>query len=304
MDKTPSPSAVVDPAWLLQRARTKSGLSQAELASRVDVAQSLVSRIESGERSGDFVAVQQLVNHTDYRLALSLQPAPYERPVWERALTPFKPSAAYLVEGCLPEHLVDFHGDFRRGEEADGPTVGEALYWLGEIAEVWRAASLPERRLQELYRQTRDEHFRSLIHTVLHGGEGAAHAHQVLGVLIDEIVVPAAFRGRQRRLERRPPLNPRLGRRGWAHVVLSVRAEVWICERNREALIDSGERYMAEEFMDAARMGRSLFDQLADAPGFRAWCDQEADVEYLAWLNSAAELTWRDHHESGARSSP
>lgn len=304
MQKSPSPSAVVSPGWLVQRARANSGLSQAELASRVGVAQSVVSRIESDERSGDFASVQQLINHTDYRLVLSLQRAPYERPVWERALTPFKPTAAYLVEECLPEQLVDFNGQFRGGEEHDGPTVGEALYWLGEIAEVWRAASLPERRLQEVYRQTRDERARTLIHTVLHAGEGASHANGLLGALIDELVIAGASQQRRRPTRQRAdPLvqDARLGRRGWAHVVISVRAEAWICARNHGVLVEHGEHYMAEEFMEVARQAFMLFEQLREAPGFKAWCEQEAEPEYVAWLlDEKSDRTWRNHRAGQA----
>lgn len=300
MHKIPDPSAAVSPSWLLQRARAKSGLSQAELASRVGVDQSVVSRIESGERGGDFVGVQQLVNHTDYRLVVSLRPAPYKRPQWEQVLTPFKPQGSYLVQQCLPEQLVDLRGEFRRGEELDGPTVGEALYWLGEIADVWHAASLPERRLQDVYRQTRDEQARTLVHTVLHAGEGAAHAHQALGALIDELVVLGPLQERrQRRLHRQATTSARIGRRAWAHVVLSVRAEAWICERNQGALIAGAERYMAEEFSGVAHLCRLLFDQLAETASFTAWCGQEAPPEYLAWLDSDSELTWRDQQRAG-----
>jgi transcriptional regulator with XRE-family HTH domain len=63
-------------AWpqLLREARTRSGLSQRELAERAGTTQSVVGRIEAGLTSPRVDTVDRLLEAAGYRLAVELRP--------------------------------------------------------------------------------------------------------------------------------------------------------------------------------------------------------------------------------------
>jgi predicted nucleotidyltransferase/DNA-binding XRE family transcriptional regulator len=61
---------------LLREARTRAGLSQAQLAARAGVAQSVVSVYESGRRQPSVPTLAALVAATGHDLDLQLRPAP------------------------------------------------------------------------------------------------------------------------------------------------------------------------------------------------------------------------------------
>ena len=68
----PSPS---DPALLLFQARTRSGLSQRELAKKAGTAQSVVARIELGETSPSWHTLVRLLKAAGFTLAALLKSA-------------------------------------------------------------------------------------------------------------------------------------------------------------------------------------------------------------------------------------
>jgi predicted nucleotidyltransferase/DNA-binding XRE family transcriptional regulator len=69
-------SEAVTAAALLRRARKRAGLSQAELAARTGVTQSVISAYESGRRQPAVPALAKLVDAAGYDLALGLRRQP------------------------------------------------------------------------------------------------------------------------------------------------------------------------------------------------------------------------------------
>jgi predicted nucleotidyltransferase/DNA-binding XRE family transcriptional regulator len=69
-------SEAVTAGALLRRARKRAGLSQAELAARADVTQSVISAYESGRRQPAVPALATLVDAAGYDLALGLRRQP------------------------------------------------------------------------------------------------------------------------------------------------------------------------------------------------------------------------------------
>jgi predicted nucleotidyltransferase/DNA-binding XRE family transcriptional regulator len=69
-------SEAVTAGALLRRARKRAGLSQAELAARADVTQSVISAYESGGRQPSVPALATLVDAAGYDLALGLRRQP------------------------------------------------------------------------------------------------------------------------------------------------------------------------------------------------------------------------------------
>ena len=63
------------PGSLLREARTRSNLSQTDLARRAHVAQSVVSAYESGRREPAFATLERLIVATGHRLDVRLEPA-------------------------------------------------------------------------------------------------------------------------------------------------------------------------------------------------------------------------------------
>jgi len=61
-------------AQLLRQARTRAGLSQAELARRAGVGQSVISDYERGRREPALDTLERLVTPTGHQLVLDLQP--------------------------------------------------------------------------------------------------------------------------------------------------------------------------------------------------------------------------------------
>jgi transcriptional regulator with XRE-family HTH domain len=62
-----------DPALLLSEARTRSGLSQRELAKKAGTAQSVVARIELGETSPSWHTLVRLLKAAGFTLAALLK---------------------------------------------------------------------------------------------------------------------------------------------------------------------------------------------------------------------------------------
>ncbi len=61
---------------LLRRARKQAGLSQADLAPRAGVTQSVISAHESGQRQPSVLALARLVGAAGFELALGLRRPP------------------------------------------------------------------------------------------------------------------------------------------------------------------------------------------------------------------------------------
>lgn len=57
---------------LLRSARTRAGVSQAELAARAGTTQSVISRIESGRSSPSLASLERLISLLGYRLESSI----------------------------------------------------------------------------------------------------------------------------------------------------------------------------------------------------------------------------------------
>ena len=60
---------------LIAEARKRAGLTQAELADRLDSYQSVVARWETGRTSPDFATVQRVVRAAGFELGISIHPA-------------------------------------------------------------------------------------------------------------------------------------------------------------------------------------------------------------------------------------
>ena len=73
-------SAPHSPGSLLREARTRSNLSQTDLARRAHVAQSVVSEYESGRREPAFGMLERLIAATGHRLDVRLEPSADARP--------------------------------------------------------------------------------------------------------------------------------------------------------------------------------------------------------------------------------
>jgi hypothetical protein len=73
-------STVRSPGSLLREARTRSNLSQTDVARRAHVAQSVVSAYESGRREPAFGTLERLIAATGHRLDVRLEPAADARP--------------------------------------------------------------------------------------------------------------------------------------------------------------------------------------------------------------------------------
>ena len=59
----------------MAEARKRGGLTQAELADRLDSYQSVVARWETGRTSPDFATVQRVVRAAGFELGISIHPA-------------------------------------------------------------------------------------------------------------------------------------------------------------------------------------------------------------------------------------
>jgi transcriptional regulator with XRE-family HTH domain len=66
-------------ARLLREARTRAGLTQRQLASRADTAQSVIARIESGVTSPSWETLRRLLEVAGFALDASLRPLVVER---------------------------------------------------------------------------------------------------------------------------------------------------------------------------------------------------------------------------------
>ena len=73
-------SAPHSPGSLLREARTRSNLSQTDLARRAHIAQSVVSAYESGRREPAFGMLERLIAATGHRLDVRLEPSADARP--------------------------------------------------------------------------------------------------------------------------------------------------------------------------------------------------------------------------------
>ncbi len=69
-------SEAVTAGVLLRRARKRAGLSQAELAARAGLTQSVISAYESGHRQPAIPALAALVDAAGYELVMGLRPQP------------------------------------------------------------------------------------------------------------------------------------------------------------------------------------------------------------------------------------
>jgi uncharacterized protein len=73
-------STSISPGALLREARTRSNLSQSDVARRAHVAQSVVSAYESGHREPAFSTLVRLLAATGHRLDIELTPIEASRP--------------------------------------------------------------------------------------------------------------------------------------------------------------------------------------------------------------------------------
>lgn len=61
-------------AELVIRARTEAGLSQAELAKRIDTTQSVIARLEGGDSKPSTRTLEKIAKATGTRLKISFEP--------------------------------------------------------------------------------------------------------------------------------------------------------------------------------------------------------------------------------------
>jgi uncharacterized protein len=131
-------------AAVLREARRRAGLSQAELAARAGITQSVISAYESGRRQPALSTLAALVEATGYDLAISLrrQPSslralsgPVGRRVRRHRRTLVAAAAAHGVSN------LRVFGSVARGEEQPGSDVdllvdlppGLGLFGLGRV---------------------------------------------------------------------------------------------------------------------------------------------------------------------------
>jgi transcriptional regulator with XRE-family HTH domain len=64
------------PGALIRDARSRAGLTQAELARRIGTSQPVVARLESGSANPTLATLERALNATGHRLRLSAEPQP------------------------------------------------------------------------------------------------------------------------------------------------------------------------------------------------------------------------------------
>ena len=130
-------------AEVLRRARTNAGLSQAALARRAGVAQSVISTYEAGRREPSVPTLRRLVEATGHQLLLELIPAtqtaPLGGPLGRRVLHHRSRIQEIVAEhgGAHPRVF----GSVARGDETDVSDVdvlvdlapGTGLFALGRL---------------------------------------------------------------------------------------------------------------------------------------------------------------------------
>ena len=226
---------VIDAGWLVKRARLLGEVTQEALADAAGVDQSVVSRIEGGAQDPGFSRLQSLLGAAGCRLDVCLYPSPPPSP-----FAAYEHNHAYAVDDwnvrkLMPDGLCVVAGRLD-GEREAGPTVGETVYWLGEVQRLRAAVSAPERWLQAAYYDHHGavhykhhgyERDRDLAHAVLSCGAGAGQAAAALTTALDWVRAPA------RRLfaRRRPSMMSSIGDLSYAHAVMAIRAEAVICSR-------------------------------------------------------------------------
>jgi len=129
---------------LLRRARLDAGLSQAELAVRAGVAQSVISAYESGHRQPALPTLAALVDAAGYELAIDVRPQPrrlsrLSGPIGQRVRRRRKALAATAAAHGVTNLRV--FGSVARGQ--DGPDSdldlladlppGMGLFGLGRV---------------------------------------------------------------------------------------------------------------------------------------------------------------------------
>ena len=93
---------------LLQRARRRAGLTQAELARRVGTTQSAIARLERGATSPSFSRLSQLVAACGFELQASLAPLPADNADTDAELGAFRRNLALSYDERL-RNVVAVH---------------------------------------------------------------------------------------------------------------------------------------------------------------------------------------------------
>lgn len=107
-------------AELIQDARRRSGLTQAELARRAGLTQSVISAYENGHRDPSFTTLQRVISATGLMLEPTLVPRPKRS-----ALAEVRSHAADLRAALSPLGALDIRifGSVARGDETDESDV-------------------------------------------------------------------------------------------------------------------------------------------------------------------------------------
>lgn len=135
---------------LLRRARRNAGLSQAELATRAGVTQSVISAYESGHRQPAVPTLVALIDATGYDLVLRLRRQPsrlaqLSGPLGRRVRSRRRElAAAAAAHGVTNPRIF---GSVARGQEQPGSDIdiladfppGISLLGLGRVAEALEA---------------------------------------------------------------------------------------------------------------------------------------------------------------------
>lgn len=112
--------SVILAAELIQDARRRSGLTQAELARRAGLTQSVISAYENGHRDPSFTTLQRVISATGFMLEPMLVPRPKRS-----ALAEVRSHAADLRAALSPLGALDIRifGSVARGDETDESDV-------------------------------------------------------------------------------------------------------------------------------------------------------------------------------------
>ena len=129
---------------LLRQTRKRAGLSQAELAVRAGITQSVISAYESGHRQPSIPALAALIDAAGYDLALGLRPRParlrrLSGPVGRRVRRHRKDLVAAAAARGV--HNLRLFGSVARGEDRPDSDVdlladlppGLSLFGLGRV---------------------------------------------------------------------------------------------------------------------------------------------------------------------------
>lgn len=283
---------IVDGGWLLGIARRMSRLTQAELAERAGLSQSVVSRVEGGRQDPGFVELQEVLAAAGWRLDMSL-----ERVLEDDQYLTYASGWApddLEVRRLMPEGLCGR----MECDTPTGPAVAEVSYLLGQAQTLACLAATPEWWFRAAYDTFAIGRDRGMVHAVLHCGAGAAHGAWALRRAISDVHLPA-----DRLLRRKAQAAPlAVGAMAYAHATLAIRAEAIICAETARYCVSAAESASAynraRNILKKARRDLEFSRAYAEEHGHEDWSyltELAAKIPELERAEAEA-LRQRDSH--------